>query len=231
MPNHPLAVPPGSRPLAIAHRAGNDLALLAQAESDGADVIELDLWLYRNRLEVRHLKTMGRIPLLWDRWELAPGWTPRLLIPTLLTQLRPETGLLIDLKGRDPRLPSLLQDALARHRPGLPVVVCSRTWSHVDAFAGMPGIALTYSVGSQRQLAALLSRFPEPFPHAVSIHAKLLTPEVARLLKSRAAAVISWPVNTPELLARLMTYGIDGVTSDNPALWKRLVAGDFGENG
>ena len=34
---HLLATPPGARPHAIAHRAGNHLALLDRAETDGAD--------------------------------------------------------------------------------------------------------------------------------------------------------------------------------------------------
>ena len=61
-------------PLLIAHRAGNDPAHLRAAEDAGADVIEADLHLWRGRLELRHLKTAGPLPVYWDRWALAPPW-------------------------------------------------------------------------------------------------------------------------------------------------------------
>ncbi len=50
-------------PLLIAHRAGNDLNELAKAFAIGVDYAEADVWLYKNRLEVRHDKTTGLIPL------------------------------------------------------------------------------------------------------------------------------------------------------------------------
>lgn len=66
----PISVPdplsPGDEqdaafPLAIAHRAGNDLRALGAAARAGVDLIEADIWPWRGRLEVRHLKTkIGR---------------------------------------------------------------------------------------------------------------------------------------------------------------------------
>ena len=55
----------------VAHRAGNDLKRLHEAEALGIAHIEADVRLWRGRLEVRHLKTLGPIPVLWDRWRLA----------------------------------------------------------------------------------------------------------------------------------------------------------------
>ena len=63
--------------LAIAHRAGNSLAGLHAANELGVDVIECDVHRHRGHLEVRHLKTAGPLPFLWDRWELAPASAPR----------------------------------------------------------------------------------------------------------------------------------------------------------
>ena len=67
--------------LAIAHRAGNSLAGLREANRLGADVIECDVHAYRGRLEVRHLKTAGPLPFLWDRWE--PVSYTHLTLPTI----------------------------------------------------------------------------------------------------------------------------------------------------
>ena len=63
-------------PFVVAHRAGNDLARLRAAEALRVPLIEADVHLFAGRLEVRHLKTLGPFPILWDRWELAPPWAP-----------------------------------------------------------------------------------------------------------------------------------------------------------
>ena len=76
----------------IAHRAGNDPAHARSAWEAGADLIEADVWLYRGRLEVRHTKTMRGLPLLWDRWSLAPGWGPRLLLGDRYRASHPRRG-------------------------------------------------------------------------------------------------------------------------------------------
>ena len=87
----------------MAHRAGNDLARLREAERLGA-VVEADVRLWRGRLEVRHLKTIGPVPILWDRWELASPFAPRLELHALLAAARPGTQLMLD--GSQPVPPS-----------------------------------------------------------------------------------------------------------------------------
>ena len=61
------------RLLAVAHRAGNSLSGLQRARELGVDVVEADVHLRRGRLEIRHLKTLGPLPWLWDRWESQVG--------------------------------------------------------------------------------------------------------------------------------------------------------------
>src|SRR5262249_17310145 len=90
---------PPTHPIAIAHRAGNSLDELRRAHATGGDLIEADVWMYHGRLEVRHLKTIGPLPVLWDRWELARGWTPRMNLASLLAALDPGAELMLDLKG------------------------------------------------------------------------------------------------------------------------------------
>src|SRR5918997_223266 len=103
---------PARRPVAVAHRAGNDLARLREAEARGFDVAEADVRLFRGRLEVRHHRTVGPIPVLWDRWALAPPWRPRLRLDELLAAADVRTHLLLDLKGSDLKLSALLADHL-----------------------------------------------------------------------------------------------------------------------
>jgi hypothetical protein len=73
----------------VAHRAGNDIGRLRAAEALRLPLVEADVHLFAGRLEVRHRKTVGPIPILWDRWELAPPWAPRMLLADLLSQAAP----------------------------------------------------------------------------------------------------------------------------------------------
>jgi glycerophosphoryl diester phosphodiesterase len=94
-----------SVPFLVAHRAGNQLDLLraAEAEHRGA-IVEADVHLFRGRVEIRHLKTLGPLPVFWDCWQLAPPWRAHLQLSDLLAAASPETELMLDLKGKDPRL-------------------------------------------------------------------------------------------------------------------------------
>ena len=94
--------------LLIAHRAGNDLKLLSQAFAVGVDYAEADVWLYRKRLEVRHDKIAGLLPLLWDRWSLRPGWKPRLVLSQVVRAAAGRGKLYLDLKGEEQALPAVL---------------------------------------------------------------------------------------------------------------------------
>jgi glycerophosphoryl diester phosphodiesterase len=70
----------GLRPFLVAHRGGNRLLDLHAAERLKPTLVEADIRLYRGRLEVRHLKKAGAIPILWDRRALCRhAWAPRLL--------------------------------------------------------------------------------------------------------------------------------------------------------
>ena len=119
-------------PLLIAHRAGNEPARLRAAERAGADVIEADLHLRRGRLELRHLKTAGPLPLYWDRWALAPPWRRFDDLDDLLAAARPETALMLDLKGSDPAAARMLSAALSRAARRRARFVSAREWPLLD---------------------------------------------------------------------------------------------------
>jgi len=201
-----------STPFVVAHRAGNDLGILRRAEALAPRLVEADLHLRRGRVEVRHLKTMGPVPLLWDRWRLAPGWTPRLQLEALLTAAAPGTELMLDLKGRDVRLSRRVADALAGARPSR-VTVCARNWALLEPLRDLPGVRLVHSVGSRRQLRALRRRFAGGLG-GVSVHRDLLDPATVADLQRRAEFVITWPVSTLDEARALGDWGVDGVITE-----------------
>jgi hypothetical protein len=191
----------------VAHRAGNDLARLRAAEALELPLVEADVHLFGGRLEVRHRKTVGPIPILWDRWELAPPWAPRLLLEELL-EAAPATELMLDLKGHDRRLPSRVLAAIdAAGRPGR-LTVCSQDWRLLEPMAGRPEIRIVHSVGNARQLARLPASVT-----GVSIHERLLDARVVAELRRRAALVLTWPVESAAQARRLAGWGVQGLIS------------------
>lgn len=203
-----------SGPFVVAHRAGNDLRSLRRAESAGAAVVEADLRLYRGRIEVRHLKALGPVPVLWDRWQLAPPWAPRLILDRLLQAAAPSTLLMLDLKGRDPRLASLVAVALREHaRPR--AVCCSRNWALLTAMSDIEGVDLVHSVGSAPQLAALRKLAASRSVAGISIHKRLLDRRRIAQLRREVGVVLAWPVLGAEEADQLVTWGVDGVITQN----------------
>jgi glycerophosphoryl diester phosphodiesterase len=212
-----------SGPFVVAHRAGNDLRSLRRAESAKVAVIEADLHLYAGRVEVRHLRTLGPVPVLWDRWKLAPPWAPRLLLDRLLQTAAPSTLLMLDLKGRDRRLALRVAAALREHRRPR-TVCCSKNWALLTAMRNIDGVDLIHSVGSARQLGALRALAASQAVAGVSIHKRLLGPAALADLRRRVGVVMAWPVLGSEEAGRLVGWGVDGViTQDFEA-----VASDLG---
>lgn len=213
---------PSARPLVIAHRAGNEPELAKRAESLGADLIEADVWYFRGRLETRHVKTMGRIPLLWDRWTLQPGWGHRVVVPELLAATRPETRLLLDLKGDDTTLAPRLVDTIRAAQPARQIILCGRNWAQLDPVAADDDVTIFYSVNSDDELRAVWAKLARTAHPAISIHARYLTADLARRFHDARTTVISWPVNDLALASRLFALGVDGFTTDNLALLQTI---------
>jgi glycerophosphoryl diester phosphodiesterase len=208
----------GRHPFLVAHRAGNRLTDLKSAEDFGTTLVEADIRLYRGRLEVRHLKTVGPLPILWDRWQLAAPWSPRLELHELLAATAAETELLLDLKGSRVRLGERVLDAIGPYLGVRRFTVCARRWTLLEPFSAA-AVRRMHSVGNARQLRRLLSRFTGTRLDAISIHHKLLDGESVSSLRAIADVIMTWPVNRPERARELLRLGIDGlITDDVPAL-------------
>jgi hypothetical protein len=218
--DHPLVNVP--KPVTIAHRAGNDIPLARHAAALNVDIVEADVWLYEGRLEVRHSKTIGKLPLRWDRWWIKFWPPPPLLLDELLRTLDPSTTVMLDLKGRDPELPEKLLEVCRRERPGRQILACSQTWSFLEELRNEPDVAVIYSIGSSRQLRRAWLMLEREGYDAVSIHNELLTPESTRRLLDRVSAIITWPINDHTTLERVARLGVTGVISDSFDLLREI---------
>jgi glycerophosphoryl diester phosphodiesterase len=223
----------GQRPvLAVAHRAGNSLAGLHRANELGVDVIECDVHRHRGRLEVRHLKTAGPLPFLWDRWELASAAAPRLGLAELLEADRHGSTFMLDLKGR--RTSAARAVARLLHHGGhhRPVLVCGRYWPAVEAVGALPFALPVLSARNRVELTRLRQRLePQrdqpPGParpvHGVSVHRSLLDAAVVSALHRSVEVVMTWPVNDLVALDRTLGLGVSGIISDEPAVLAEVI--------
>jgi glycerophosphoryl diester phosphodiesterase len=208
---------PSRRPFIVGHRAGNNLADADKAIRLGVDMIEADVWRYHKRLEVRHLKTLGPLPLLWDRWRLAPGWTPRVRVAHLLEATPAELPIMFDLKGDDPSLSAELIDAIENHDPQRAIILCTSDWIHLDRVRERPNVHRIYSVGDESERDRVWSRIESMEHPAISIHRRLVTPALMARLKEIGATVISWGSSSRADAELMLSLGVDGLTvADGP---------------
>jgi hypothetical protein len=209
---------------AIAHRAGNSLAGLHAANELGVDVIECDVHEYRGRLEVRHLKTAGPLPLLWDRWELASAAAPRLGLDEVLRANDAGTTFLLDIKGR--RASAARSVARFLHHGGhhRPVLVCGRWWPAVETVARLPFVQPVLSVRNRGELTRLFRRLAAGPPvHGVSVHSSLLDASTVSELHRHVELVMTWPVNDLTALDTMLARRVTGIISDELSVLAELL--------
>jgi hypothetical protein len=211
--------------LAIAHRAGNSLSGLHAANELGVDVIECDVHLHGASVEVRHLKTAGPLPFLWDTWELASASAPRLGLAELLEANRHGTTFMLDLKGRRASVGRSVARVLHDGGHHVPVLVCGRHWPSVEAVAELPYVRPVLSARNRAELALLVRRLTSgPAVHGVSVHRGLLDKEVVARLARRVQVVMTWPVNDVDSLDAMLDLGVTGIISDESAVLAELLA-------
>jgi glycerophosphoryl diester phosphodiesterase len=211
--------------LAIAHRAGNSLAGLHAANLLGADVIECDVHAHQGRLEVRHLKTAGPLPFLWDRWELASAATPRLGLRELLDADRRGTTFMLDLKGRRASTGRAVAELLHERAPERDVLACGRFWPNVDAVAELGFVRPVLSARNRAELASLRRRLRaggRGTPYGVSVHASLLDEPVVAMLRDHVEVVMTWPIDDLATLDRVVRLGANGVITNEPDILREV---------
>ena len=208
----------------IAHRRGNTVAGLRAALEMGVDLVECDVHAYRGRLEVRHLKTMGVLPWLWDRGELVHRRQHRHLeLAELIAALGDDHRLMIDLKGVHPRLAPSVAGLLREAAPDRGLTVCTKSWWMLDAF-DVP-VRRVLSAASRRGVARLRARLARGPVHGVSVRRSLLTGPLVAELHRATDLVMTWPVDTEEALDDARRLGVDAVISKDMDLLRGVLAG------
>jgi len=207
----------------IGHRFGNNLRLLRAAADAGADYVEADVWYYRGRLEVRHARTAGRLPVLWDKWWIRRRRpNERLTLDEVLSALPDGMGIMLDLKGNDRRLPDAILDALRRHGHGHPVMVSSRFWDYLPSLREFPEILLFFSVGRPWEMWRVRPLLDERENDAVCVKYTMLDAEKVRELKTQVALVSTWGINDERRLRDCLEWGVDAIITDEVDIMRRV---------
>lgn len=222
MAKHPIL--PDHRPLAIAHRAGNDIPAALRAIERGVDMIETDVWPFWNQLQIRHAKSIGPLPIYWEKWYIESFFGKQLQLHELVGALPLNTPLFLDLKGIKPRLGEMVVSAIEDLGPNRQVIVCGRAWQQLDPIESLPNVHVFYSVGDEAQLALVWGKLEQQRNPAISINYGLLTAEVMQRLNDLGTTVIAWTVNDPTIAHTLFDLGVDGFTSDNNELLDRIIS-------
>jgi len=196
----------------IAHRAGN-LAATLPAALAVADAIELDVHLFRGRIEVRHSKVLWPTAARWERWHLEPKSTERPDLEEILTLVPPGTHVWIDLKGFDRRLTRRVLSAVG---DDVSLTVSARAWWTLAPARDRPGTRVMRSVGNRWQ-RWIVERFGSG-GDGVVLHERLLTPTAVGRLRSIAPHVVAWAVTNRTRLQELESMGIDGAIVDDVEL-------------
>jgi glycerophosphoryl diester phosphodiesterase len=212
--------------LAIAHRSGNTVAGLRDALDAGVDLVEADVHAYRGRLEMRHLRSSGGLPFLWDKDAVVRRRNhPTVELRDVIEELGGDHRLMIDLKGVHPRLAPSVAQLLRTTVPDRALTVCTKSWGMLDEF-DVP-VRLVCSAASARGLARLRRRLESAVHrpvHGVSVRRSLLTPSLTRELHAATGMVLAWPVDTLAALEQCRSLGVDGVISKDLGLLAEVMA-------
>ena len=202
-------------PELIAHRAGNGPDTLLAAVGR-ADVVEIDVHLFRGRLEVRHAKVLWPTAILWEQWELVPRPTRLPVLTDIIDVVPPGLGVWLDLKSFTPRLARRVLAAV-RGAPQVmigSVTVSSRSWWTLRGFRSA-GVRTMRSVGSRWQLGvvSLVRRWAPS--DGIVIDERLVTPTVASRLATLTPWLAAWGVDDIDRAIELIGLGVRHLIIDD----------------
>lgn len=211
--------------VAVAHRGGNGRRALARALAAGVDWIEVDVWLHYGRLVARHDPTLWRLPVSVGKRSISVHLGPSLDLDWLIGRTAScGAFLLIDLKGRNPRLAAQIIDALRRGQAIGRAALCGQEWEPLDAARALgDDVQTLYSVGSVAQFDAFVGRRRDgSVPSITSCWHALLTEERCATLAEVGAGAVAWTVDDEARARALIGWGTYGITSNDYAMLRRL---------
>lgn len=241
--------PGGRRPVRIAHAYGNRRHTIDEALATEVDFMEADLWFRAGKIEVRHERRLGFLPILYDGkppgvrrfgpWAITviPGYYIRLDVnplplAELLERAHGSVRLLLDLKGRYSdeaayNYARTLARTLAEAGAEGSAIVCGQTdaLDHVREVA--PHLDVRYSMEREDEWQAFKRRLESgPRIAGVCIHRRFfLRDGVAAFLAEKDLQAFCWTVDDPAEARMLLGRGAAGIISNSLPLLEGLGEG------
>lgn len=212
-----FALAPGhSGPAIIAHGGGNTVALAHDFLHQGADFLEVDLWLRAGQFEARHERRMRWLPLLFEKWYLRRVPGARYGLDELLQETAEhDTGIFLDLKNGGVNAANLLRRVLGRTAHPRRVVASSQQWLALRSIRELlPEVEAFYSIDVRAKLDLFLSVTDrDTRPRGVSCRHSLLSERTIEQLHAKGLLVVAWTVDDVERARDLVRWGVDGLTT------------------
>jgi glycerophosphoryl diester phosphodiesterase len=237
----------GHRGAPMRERA-NSLASFLMAIEMGADVLECDVRMTRDRaLVLAHDGIVGRgrnvMRIAWETEARLRTWVPDLLSLAELLPIVRERGTLLNVDLKVPEAEVALVSMLSAHDLLHRTVVTSRASYQLRRLRALaPALRLGLSKGSNPprgphggpEWAALLSQrplLPRALPDilrraradAAYLHYLLITPPLVGALHRAGFGLYAWTVNEADDAARLIGWGVDGITTNWPDRIRPLI--------
>lgn len=207
-------------PAIIAHGGGNTVAKAHGFLEQGADYLEVDLWLRNGSFEARHERRVRWLPLLFEKWYLRRVPGARYGLDDLLAETADHhAGIFLDLKNGGGAAAALLRRVLSRTTHPRRVVASSQQWRALRAIRELlPEVDAFYSIDVRAKLDLFLSVTDrDTRPRGVSCRHSLLTERVVENLHRRGLLVVAWTVDDVDRARELVSWGVDGLTTHKVA--------------
>jgi glycerophosphoryl diester phosphodiesterase len=212
---------------AIAHRCPPSAQRCAELVSLGATVFEIDVQSAGGELVSSHFLPLVRaLPRLrHDGLQLT--WRARdrreRLLREAVAVVPPPARILLDLKtDSGPAAHALSAAVVGADLEPERFIVCTKGWDTLPVVRAH-GLPTWRTVGDAAALRAVLAGGPLP-DEAVTVWHQLLNPAVVEELHGRGTRVMTWTVNDLTRARRLIEFGVDGITSDNPTVLREVAA-------
>ena len=231
--------------LVIAHRGAsgaapeNSLAAIERAIDDGADWIEIDVQeTIDGEVVVVHdsdFMKLANVDLkVWDGTvdevrsiDIGSWFSPKFAaerVPTLrevLETARGRAGVVIELKyyGHAVRLEERVAEIVESTGMADDSVVMSLSYDGIRKMSSLRpdwtvGLLVAKSIGNLNQVDA----------DFLAVNVGMATPRFIRSAHRADKQVFVWTVNDPMTMSSLMTLGVDGIITDEPALARQVLA-------
>jgi glycerophosphoryl diester phosphodiesterase len=198
-------------PIIIAHRAGNSQETAKRA-LNRSDMIELDVHVFRRRVEVRHEKVLWPTHRLWERWRFLERGTSSPPLSDVLKAIKPDTPLQLDLK-------CFIRSSARRIRASVPsthpAAVSSRSWWVLSEFRDRAATTMLRSCRNRWQLRLAVLIPGLGYNVGVVAHEQILDRTTSETVRSKTPLLFSWGVGTPERGRELAELGVTGLIVDD----------------